>query len=201
MSGESGRGFPAFCLAYRPKFLAFREVNMAGFPTVSTPRLTLRAPGPGDVDRILALANDIDIARMTTSMPYPYCRGDADAFLARMDGLDLDREIAFAIDDGRDGLIGVVGLFPHGPLGPEIGYWIGRGYWGQGYATEAAEAALVWAGKDWGRRVVMSGHFADNPASGRVLEKVGFLYTGEVQSRRSTARGAAAPTRMMVWLA
>jgi len=47
----------------------------------------------------------------------------------------------------------------------------------------------------------MSGHFADNPASGRVLEKAGFLYTGEVQSRRSTARGAAAPTRMMVWLA
>jgi RimJ/RimL family protein N-acetyltransferase len=174
---------------------------MAGFPSLKTPRLTLRAPAHRDADRILALANDIDVARMTTSMPHPYCRSDAEAFLARMDGLDLSREVAFAIDDGRHGLIGVVGLFPHGPLGPEIGYWIGRNYWGQGYATEAAAATLNWAGKDWGRRVVMSGHFADNPASGRVLEKAGFLYTGEVQSRRSVARGSVAPTRMMVWLA
>jgi RimJ/RimL family protein N-acetyltransferase len=174
---------------------------MTGFPTVRTPRLTLRAPEQSDTDRILALANDIDIARMTTSMPHPYSRPDAEAFLARVHSVDLNDEVAFAIDEGRDGLIGVVGLFPHGPLGPEIGYWIGRDYWGQGYATEAASAALVWAGKDWGRRVVMSGHFADNPASGRVLEKAGFLYTGEVQSRRSAARGAAAPTRMMVWLA
>ena len=70
MSGESGRGFPAFCLA-------FREVNMAGFPSLSTPRLTLRAPASSDADRILALANDIDIARMTTSMPHPYSRADA----------------------------------------------------------------------------------------------------------------------------
>jgi len=174
---------------------------MAGFPSLTTPRLTLRAPTDGDADRILALANDIDIARMTTSMPHPYSRADAEAFLARARSVDLNQEVAFAIDDGRDGLIGVMGLFPHGPLGPEIGYWIGRDYWGRGYATEAASATLVWAGKDWGRRVVMSGHFADNPASGRVLEKAGFLYTGEVQSRRSTARGAMAPTRMMVWLA
>ena len=174
---------------------------MAGYPTVSTSRLTLRAPDISDADRIAVLANDIDIARMTTSMPHPYSRADAEAFLARTQAVDLNQEVAFAIDDGRNGLIGVVGLFPHGPLGPEIGYWIGRDYWGQGYATEAASAALLWAGKDWGRRVVMSGHFADNPASGRVLEKAGFLYTGEIQSRRSTARGAAAATRMMVWLA
>jgi len=174
---------------------------MAGFPSLGTPRLTLRAPDGGDADRIAALANDIDIARMTTSMPHPYSRADAEAFLARAQSVDPDREVALAIDDGRDGLIGVVGLFPHGPLGPEIGYWLGRDYWGRGYATEAASAILLWAGKDWGRRVVMSGHFADNPASGRVLEKAGFLYTGEVQSRRSTARGEAAATRMMVWLA
>jgi RimJ/RimL family protein N-acetyltransferase len=174
---------------------------MAGYPTITTPRLTLRAPGNGDADRIAALANDIDIARMTTSMPHPYSRADAEAFLARAQSVDPTREVTFAIDDGRDGLIGVVGLFPHDQLGPEIGYWIGRDYWGQGYATEAASAALLWAGADWGRRVVMSGHFADNPASGRVLEKAGFLYTGEIQSRRSTARGVAAPTRMMVWLA
>ena len=82
-----------------------------------------------------------------------------------------------------------------------MGYWLGRPYWGQGLATEAASAALVWAGEGWRRRYLMAGHFADNPASGQVLCKTGFLYTGEVVPRHSLARGEAAPTRMMVWLA
>jgi RimJ/RimL family protein N-acetyltransferase len=67
--------------------------------------------------------------------------------------------------------------------------------------TEALEAALAWAGGAWGKRFVMAGHFADNTDSGRVLVKVGFLYTGEVLPRFSTARGEEAATRMMVWLA
>ncbi|MEI9889980.1 MAG: GNAT family N-acetyltransferase [Caulobacteraceae bacterium] len=67
--------------------------------------------------------------------------------------------------------------------------------------SEAARAALAWAGTGWGRRMVTAGHFADNQASGRVLIKAGFLYTGEVQRRFSRARGAEAATRMMVWLA
>jgi len=172
---------------------------------IATRRLTLRAPQAGDVARIHALADDFDIARMTTQMPHPYHRADAEAFVARAWALDPARETVFVIDEDGEGAVGAVGLHPRptsGPeIGPEIGYWIGRRYWGQGFATEAASAALVWAKKDWGRRVVRSGHFADNPASGRVLEKAGFLYTGEVQPRRSAARGAIAPTRMMVWLA
>ena len=66
---------------------------------------------------------------------------------------------------------------------------------------EALEGALVWASKRWKRRALMAGHFADNPASGRVLEKAGFLYTGETRRAFSRARGEIADTRMMVWLA
>ena len=84
---------------------------------------------------------------------------------------------------------------------PETGYWIGRPFWGRGFATEALEGALVWAGKRWKRRALMAGHFADNPVSGRVLEKAGFLYTGETRPRFSLSRGEAVDTRMMVWLA
>jgi RimJ/RimL family protein N-acetyltransferase len=58
-----------------------------------------------------------------------------------------------------------------------------------------------WALKAFGRRALIAGHFADHPASGRVLVTCGFLYTGEVQQRFSIARGAAATTRMMIWLA
>ena len=68
-------------------------------------------------------------------------------------------------------------------------------------ATEAAQGALAWARNDWRRKVVVAGHFADNPASGQVLCKSGFLYTGDVELRPSAARGQTVPTRMMVWLA
>lgn len=174
---------------------------MGDYPALNTPRLTLRAPAPRDAEAIATLADNPDIARMTTRLPHPYTRADAEAFIARMRQCDLEREVAFVIEDAEAGPVGVLGLHPTGKLGPEIGYWIGRPYWGRGFATEAARASLAWAKDSWGRRVVMSGHFDDNPASGRVLEKAGFLYTGEIEPRRSAARDEAAPTRMMVWLA
>lgn len=170
-------------------------------PRIETRRLVLRAPGAQDIETIATLANDIDIARMTTRMPYPYSRADAETFIARAQTVDPDREAVFAIEREGCGVVGVLGLHPQGSYGPEIGYWIGRPYWGQGIASEAACAAMDWARQGWRRRVAVAGFFADNPASGRVLERAGFLYTGEVQHRLSLARGETAPTRMMVWLA
>ena len=163
--------------------------------------LSLRAPCAADAGRIADLANDYEIAKMTTNLPYPYRRQDAEAFFARMEAADRAREAVFVIEDAAAGPVGLIGFHVNGTLGPEIGYWIGRPFWGRGLATRAAGAALTWAAQTWRRKVVVSGHFADNPASGRVLEKAGFLYTGEIQPRRSVARGAIAPTRMMVWLA
>jgi RimJ/RimL family protein N-acetyltransferase len=162
--------------------------------------LRLRAPRIEDGARIIALANDFEVARMTTNLPHPFRVEDAAAFYARMEGIDRAREAVFVVDAPDAGLVGMIGMHP-GALGPEIGYWIGRPYWGKGLATRAARAALDWAGRTWRKRVVVSGHFADNPASGRVLEKAGFLYTGEVVQRHSHARGQPAATRMMVWLA
>ena len=169
-------------------------------PRIETDRLALRTPRPDDALRLARLADDFDIARMT-SLPHPYGLAEAEDFLARTAIQDLSRDVNFAIEMADQGLVGVIGLHPRGPLGPEIGYWIGRPYWGRGLATEAARAVLAWARDVWGRRAVVSGHFADNPASGRVLEKAGFLYTGEIQPRHCAARGEIAPTRMMVWLA
>ena len=60
---------------------------------------------------------------------------------------------------------------------------------------------MAWARQDWRKKLVVAGHFADNPASGQVLVKAGFLYTGVVEHKPSTARGESVPTRMMVWLA
>jgi len=187
------------------------DVIIEETPRIETRRLVLRAPVAADADRVALLAGDLDVARMTTSMPHPFHRHHAESFLARVEALDLAREIVFAIELEDQGLVGVAGFHPtpllgahvgrSGHIGPEIGYWLGRPYWGRGLATEAVAGALSWARKIWRRRVVVSGHFADNPASGRVLEKAGFLYTGEIQPRHCTARGEVADTRMMVWLA
>jgi RimJ/RimL family protein N-acetyltransferase len=170
-------------------------------PTIETRRLTLRAPALDDAARIGRLAGDFAIARMTTRMPWPYSQADADGFVARCQVQDRRKEATFVIDAEDEGVVGVLGFFtpPDGHL--EVGYWIGRPYWGRGLATEAAQGALAWAKGDWRKKVVVAGHFADNPASGQVLVKAGFLYTGVVEHKPSVARGETAATRMMVWLA
>lgn len=169
-------------------------------PVIRTERLHLRAPRAKDADRIAQLANDRGVLRMTSSMPDPYGVEDARGFLDQIAGHDPSRERVFAIDHPEDGLIGMIGFAPS-ELGCELGYWLGRPYWGKGFATETARAALGWATDVWKRKVVVSGHFADNPKSGQVLIKTGFLYTGVVKRLYSRARGEDAPTRMMVWLA
>jgi RimJ/RimL family protein N-acetyltransferase len=171
-------------------------------PAITTERLLLRPVAADDAARLAELANDFDVARMTTGIPHPYARADADAYLGRKLASDHSVDTAFAIQHPDDGFIGVLGFHPRpGTQAPEVGYWLGRPYWGRGYATEVAQAALDWAGRVWGKRFVVSGHFADNPASGRVLEKAGFLYTGVVEPQFSIARAGLTPTRMMVWLA
>ncbi len=168
-------------------------------PLVRTDRIVLRAPTASDAPAIAHLANDFDVARMTTRMPFPYGLSDAETWLGRLETRDPRREMTFAMEeDGK--LAGVLGLHP-AEDGIELGYWLGRPYWGRGLATEAARGVLDWVRRHWAARFLRAGHFADNPASGAVLVKAGFLYTGEVQARSSTARGEAVPTRMMVWLA
>jgi len=170
-------------------------------PIIETRRLTLRAPEAPDAPRIAALCGDYAISKMTTRMPWPYSQADADGFVARCQDQDRRTDATFVLDLEDEGVVGVLGLFtpPVGHL--EIGYWVGRPYWGRGLATEAVQGALAWAKSDWRKKLVVAGHFADNPASGQVLVKAGFLYTGVVEAKPSVARGAPVDTRMMVWLA
>jgi RimJ/RimL family protein N-acetyltransferase len=170
-------------------------------PVIETQRLTLRVPAKADVERVAAFCVDHDVARMTTRMPSPYTRGHAEDFVTRCGTQNRSRDNTFAIELADEGLIGVVGLFTNPDGRVEMGYWIGRPYWGRGYATEATKGALDWARTAWKKRYVTAGHFADNEVSGRVLIKAGFLYTGVVEHKPSAARGDLVATRMMVWLA
>ena len=170
-------------------------------PTLSTERLLLRGVVNADAKRIAELLGDPVISAMTTSIPHPFDLRDAERWLAHCHSVDWEREAQFVIEHRHFGLVGALGFRP-GALGrPEIGYWLGRPYWNRGYATEAVRAALSWVRRDWRRKLVVGGHFADNPASGQVLCKAGFLYTGDTELRWSQARQGPVRTRMMVWLA
>jgi len=169
-------------------------------PVVSTERLVLRGPVATDAAQIAVLASDLNVAGMTGNIPHPYTVTDAEAFVARAQKTEWDREACWVIEHHVFGVVGGVGV--KAGERPELGFWIGRPFWNRGYATEASRAALKWVKRDWRKHLVVAGHFADNPASGQVLCKAGFLYTGDIERRPSVARGRAdVPTRMMVWLA
>ncbi len=176
-------------------------MDQAGAGRIETKRLVLRSPVMDDAARIADLIGDFPVVRMLSNVPYPYDHADAVRFLSEVAGEDPAHTRSFAIEHRTFGLIGGIG-FHHGEdPWPELGYWLGRTFWGCGFATEAARWAMRWADRGWGRKVVGSGHFADNPASGGVLTKAGFLYTGERRRRPALARGLEIETRMMIRLA
>lgn len=170
-------------------------------PALRTQRLRLRRPRQSDAARIAEYCSDIDVARMTSRIPHPYVLADAYAFLDLQDLKDPNSDVTFAIEHPEAGFMGALSFYRNAQGHSEIGYWLGRPHWGQGYATESVERALVWANLDWRRRFVVAGHAVDNPASGQVLIKTEFLYTGEVKLQPSAARNCDVPVRMMVWLA
>ena len=171
-------------------------------PVVATERLILRGPVANDAAAIAAIANDLNVSGMTTAMPHPYGLADAEAWVGRAMTCDWDREALFVIEHRGFGVVGMLGFDRKRGPRPEIGYALGRRFWNRGYATEAVRGALKWVKRDWRKNLVVAGHFSDNPASGQVLCKAGFLYTGDIERRPSVARGRDdVPTRMMVWLA
>ncbi|TAD76951.1 MAG: N-acetyltransferase [Sphingomonadales bacterium] len=148
-------------------------------------RLFLRPAFPEDSAAILAGINDEAVVRNLARAPWPYTLDDARAFA----GLPQDPRLPhFLVTLPGVGVIGSAGLGEHEGE-PEIGYWIARDHWGQGYATEAAAAVLRIA-RTLGHARLTAGHFADNPASGKVLRKLGFVPTGRIVRRFSLARGA-----------
>jgi RimJ/RimL family protein N-acetyltransferase len=147
-------------------------------------RLFLRPAFPEDCGAILAGIGEESIVRNLARAPWPYTLDDARAFAALPQDMRLPH---FLVTLPGIGVIGAAGMGEHEGE-PEIGYWIARPHWGRGYATEAAAAVLRIA-RTLGHKRVVAGHFADNPASGEVLRKLGFAPTGRPGQRFSLARG------------
>lgn len=158
--------------------------------TISTPRLTLRPPEARDAVAIARAVADYDIAKMTAMIPHPYPVEAADGWIL-FQTAQRGRGMAynFVVDVVGEGVLGSCGVFRRRPYADwEIGYWVAKRAWGRGIATEAVAATTAWAATALAAHRIVAGHFEDNPASRRVLEKCGFKPTGHSAPLYSLAR-------------
>ena len=163
---------------------------------IKTRRLLLRQLTLEDAQAFSTLAGDYDIGKMTGSIPHPFPLFSAEfriMYMRRLKDRSLAYPYAITLDGGE--LIGVMDLFRSAPEAVlEIGYWIGKPYWGQGLSTEAAKAIIKEARETLGIKALMAGAFADNPSSLRVLEKLGFKRTGKEELYFSISRMQKVPS-------
>jgi RimJ/RimL family protein N-acetyltransferase len=161
-----------------------------------TKRLTLRPGWPEDAPALHRAVAHEEVVRMLAQVPWPYELGHAEAFLARPRGICDVTLLILSREPDCPGLVGAVGIHPTSEGERELGYWLTPGAWGRGYATEAAGAMVAIARHTLGLKRLVSGHFVDNPASGRVLRKLGFRPVGVAQ-RFCAGRGEEVPCQLL----
>jgi len=161
-----------------------------------TPRLLLRPGFAEDAPALAAAIADEAIVRNLATAPWPYRMRDAEAYLACPRDPILPSLLVFERTGGAPQLVGSCGLGRRPSGSVELGYWIATPFWGRGFATEAC-LALVDIARTLGLVSLEGSHFIDNPASARVLEKLGFEPLGIIAPRLSCARGAEVPARLM----
>lgn len=153
-------------------------------PSLQTRRLILRPFAPSDAADVQRLAGAPEIADTTLHIPHPYPDGAAEAWIATHSRRFSDGASAvFAIVEGGTGrLVGAIGLeITTANDSAEMGYWIGRPYWNRGYCTEAAEAVVRYGFGTLDLNRIQAWHFSRNPASGRVMQKVGMTQEGHLR--------------------
>jgi RimJ/RimL family protein N-acetyltransferase len=160
----------------------------AGRCVLETERLTLRRPTLADVNAIARLADDRRIA-VNTRLPYPYSQNHAIEFVRRL--ASKSREVVFLVEHNHTP-VGMVGADWREADTPELGYWLGVDHWGQGFATEAARAAIDFTLEEFDIAFIRSNARVTNPASRNILEKCGFQWCG-VELHRFESLGSSAP--------
>ena len=159
---------------------------MSATPTLHTSRLLLGPFHPADADELQRLAGDREIADTTVSIPHPYELDHALAWIGHQRReVVRGRATNFAVRLTHSALIGCVGLRDIDPehLQAELGFWIGREWWGQGYGREAAGAVVRFGFERLGLNRICAHHMARNPAAGQVLRHIGMQQEGFLRQR------------------
>ncbi|MFC8176935.1 GNAT family N-acetyltransferase [Streptomyces sp. NPDC057242] len=148
--------------------------------TLTTDRLRLRNPVPGDADAVYAICQDPAILRWTT-VPDPYTRQDAEFFLNRLvpDGWREDTDYSFLAEPLAGGPpLAAASLKNQGSGTWEIGYWLAPDHRGHGYMTEIARALAHWAFTGLGCTRLVWRAEVGNTGSRAVAERTGFVMEG-----------------------
>ena len=157
---------------------------MREIPTLETERLVLRPFSLQDAATVQQLAGDVAVADTTLNIPHPYLDGMAEDWIskhgeafAKLEGLTL--AITRKSDGSVVGAISLIGIADGHRA--ELAYWIGKPYWNQGFCTEAGRAVVRFAFRDLGLLRVHAWHFGRNPASGRIMRKLGMRHEGTLR--------------------
>ncbi len=154
---------------------------MKNYPELLTQRLLLRRFESMDAGTIQMLAGDRAIAEMTLSIPHPYIDGMAEIWIeSHQAEFESGMGVVFAMSEQKtDQLIGAVGLTVTKRFSrAELGYWVGKPFWGKGYASEASETVLRYGFEVMQLNKISASHMTRNPASGKVMQKIGMEQEG-----------------------
>ena len=154
-------------------------------PILETTRLVLRPFALSDAPEVQRFCGDFAVADTTLNIPHPYPDGAAAEFIATHPAnYEKGEGVVFALTLKNDQcLIGAMGLDINKRFRrAEIGYWIGKPFWNQGYATEAGRAVVDFAFTQLGLHKIVGTYLTRNPASGRVMQKIGLTQEGLLRS-------------------
>ncbi|MFP4382037.1 MAG: GNAT family N-acetyltransferase [Candidatus Sumerlaeia bacterium] len=154
---------------------------MKEYPRLETPRLRLRPFSLNDAREVRSMAGDRKVAETTLNIPHPYLDGMAEQWINRhRENWEKGEQLTLAVERREDRrLLGAVGMV----ISPaneraEMGYWIGVEFWRQGYCTEAAAELLRYGFEELQLNRIYAEHLGNNPASGRVMQKIGMTREG-----------------------
>lgn len=147
---------------------------MEKFPVLPTERLILSQLEEKDIPFIVELLQHRIFSDLTSNIPYPYVENDARSWVKMSkEAFGNNAGYMFAIRNKKGQIIGAIGLHDRDDDKAELGYWIGIPYWNKGYVTEAAKAIIDFGFDELKLNKIFATHFPHNPASGRIMEKVG----------------------------
>ncbi|MFC4769530.1 GNAT family N-acetyltransferase [Effusibacillus consociatus] len=150
-------------------------------PTFETDRIILRPFDLQDAQRVEILAGDKDIAETTLHIRHPYPKGGAAQWIAthRHSATNGDGYVFAIVNKNQNELMGCISLnIDKSNDKGELGYWIGKPYWGNGYTTEAAKIIIRFGFEDLRLNRIWASAMTRNPASIKVMEKIGLKYEG-----------------------
>ena len=167
---------------------------------ITTNRLILRRWKESDAEALYALASDPDVG---PHAGWPAHKSVAESIQIIRDIFTNDCTWAI-VDRESNELIGCMGYYLHGvsniEIGEndaEVGYWIGKSYWNRGYCTEALQSMIDYCKREKKFTTLWADFFIDNPASGRVMEKCGFIDTGKINYCSHLLHGEDTPVHIM----